>query len=532
MATLTYVKGLPTPVEELNTMGLTEFEVFLTVYSQVFHKAACETANHLLITKDFNKSKWNTYLQTTYGISKRHANGVISHASGAVDAAKEHRKLHIKTLEGKLKSINSWIAKSEKKLADSQKFYRKANWQKSKSGCRLPLSCSIEYRRTNWQNLRFQIHNKKRRAYHLTKQIEHLQIASIYVSIPRNNVFVVGSKDETFGNQVVQWDGNIITFRVPACLESKFGKYVQTKLGNFDRNINRLPQDGSKTWHFYRKDGKWNAAVQFTPAPVNRVSSHISWGCIGIDMNPGSIGWGGFFLDKGGQASTNNVVYIFGSSKQACPPLSIVGAAAYVDHDGNLKAHGQIPLQMGLPRGKQDAQIVDACLQLATLAETFICPIVCEDLDFTAKKEQLSERGRKYARMLSSWAYSRFYDLLNRILINRGINLFKVNPAFTSVIGLVKYARQYGLGSDEAAAMAIARRGMRLSEKIPTTMQAYLSVKDGKHIWSWWRQLNILLKSRTDIKNRHSYYSTSNWGLVVKEPEPKGKGTKPKGASN
>jgi len=43
----------------------------------------------------------------------------------------------------------------------------------------------------------------------------------------------------------------------------------------------------------------------------------------------------------------------------------------------------------------------------------------------------------------------------------------KVNPAYTSVIGLVKYDRQYGLASDEAAAMAIARRGMNLSENIP-----------------------------------------------------------------
>ena len=101
-----------------------------------------------------------------------------------------------------------------------------------------------------------------------------------------------------------------------------------------------------------------------------------------------------------------------------------------------------------------------------------------------------------------------------------------VNPVFTSVIGLVKYTRIYGLASDEAAAIAIARRGMRLSEKIPTTMQAYLSVKDGKHIWSWWKQLNMLLKSRTDIKGRHSYYGISNWELVVKEPKPKGKGTK------
>lgn len=85
--------------------------------------------------------------------------------------------------------------------------------------------------------------------------------------------------------------------------------------------------------------GKAGVAVQFTPKPVARVSLHSDYGCIGIDMNPVSIGW------------------------------------AYVDAEGNLKAKGQIPLQMGLPSGKQDAQIVDACLQLVTLASTYACPV-------------------------------------------------------------------------------------------------------------------------------------------------------------
>ena len=65
------------------------------------------------------------------------------------------------------------------------------------------------------------------------------------------------------------------------------------------------------------------------------------------------------------------------------------------------------------------------------------------------------------------------------MLSNRGIDLMKVNPAYTRVIGLVKYARQYDLASDEVAAMAIARRGMRLAENIPGSITAYLSVKDG-----------------------------------------------------
>ena len=73
--------------------------------------------------------------------------------------------------------------------------------------------------------------------------------------MPRWDVFVVGSKDETNGNQSCQWDGDKIKFRVPYYLEDKFGKYVSTKLGSFPRNINRIPIDGAKTWHFYKKDG-------------------------------------------------------------------------------------------------------------------------------------------------------------------------------------------------------------------------------------------------------------------------------------
>lgn len=476
MTTLTYCKGLPTPALELNGLGFTDLEMFLAAYTPIFHKAACETANHL-ISGGFNKSTWNTYLQQSYGINRRHANGVITFAQGAVGSVRECRTLHLKTLKGKLKSVQQWIRKAQKKLKDAQKFYRKANWRDSKTGCRFPLICSLEHRETNWQHLRFQLHHKQRKAHLLERKLHYLEAAPIRVVIPRYHAFVVGSRDETLGNQVCQWDGNIIQFRIPQCLESRFGKYVSSEIGGFKRNINRLPNIGAKTWHFYRKHGKWCVAVQFTPSPVKRVSRHSRYGCIGIDMNPGSIGW------------------------------------AYVDRDGNLKKHGKIPLQMGLPSGKQDAQIVDACLQLATLATTYSCSVVCEELDFTAKKTQLRERGRKYARMLSGWAYSRFYELLNAILSNRGIELRRVNPAYSSLIGLVKYLRMYGLASDEAAGLMIARRQMHLSERLPSPITAYLGVNSDKHVWHWWSQLNKLIQ-HSGMK-RHVFYSASNWGSLV-----------------
>jgi IS605 OrfB family transposase len=480
-ATLTYCKGLPTPIEELTLLGLTDFELFLFDYSAISYRATIETVDHLLCLEGkLDRSKWNTHLQKEYGISKRHAGGIIAHSEGKVSSAKECRIDHIKQLESKLKSARQWLGKAQKKVKLAQKFYAKKNWQNSRTGCVFPLSISLETKKTNWHQLKFSIHHKQRYIHKLELSLKCLKIVQVRVKVSRSEVFVVGSKDESYGNQVCQWDGDIIKFRVPYSLESKYGKYVESKIGNFDRNLNRLPAFGAKTWHFYRKDYRWVVAVQFTPAPVERKSLPIQYGCIGIDLNPGSIGY------------------------------------ALVDMEGNLQASGTIPLQFGLSTGQQDAQIVDACLQLAVLASCFACPIVCENLDFTAKKTQLRERGRKYARMLSQWAYSRFYHLLESILSNRGISLFKRNPAYTSLIGLVKYARMYGLSSDIAAAIAIARRGMNLSERLPRSMSAYLGVNPRKHVWSALNQLNKFIGRCVMVNRRHDYYSVSNWESVVK----------------
>ncbi|WP_293132871.1 IS200/IS605 family accessory protein TnpB-related protein [Microcoleus sp. bin38.metabat.b11b12b14.051] len=486
MPSLTYVKGLPTPESELNALGFSQMEMFLTAFAPVFRLAATETVNQLLACSEFNKSKWNTYLQATYSINKRHANGIISYSKGKVDSAKQHRSLHIKTLTGKTKSIEVWLPKAEKKLKTANKFYSKKNWPGSTVGCNFPLSCSLKHKGTNWQNLRFQIHNKKRKLFLIQNKLAILKVAPIKVFVPHNQIFLVGSKDETLGNGIAQWNGSTLKIRTPACLEESFGKNVSAEIGNFDRNINRLPTCGAKTWHLFKKDHKWKVAVSFTPSPVESQSFDRAYGCIGIDMNPGSIGW-------------------------AC-----------IDIDGNLKSSCQIALQMGLPNGAQQAQIVDACLQLVTLALLYQCPIVCEELDFSDKKQRLGEKSRKYARMLSSWAYNEFYKQLNAILANRGIELITVNPAFTSIIGLFKYLKMYGLASDESAALVIARRGMRLSEKLPDSITAYVEVNSDKHVWSQWAELNRKTKQSGMVNRRHDYYIVSNWSFLV-NPELSGR---------
>ncbi|RUT06457.1 hypothetical protein DSM106972_027140 [Dulcicalothrix desertica PCC 7102] len=482
MSTITYVKGLPTKESEMNHLGFTDFEMFLNAFSPIFKDAVCETVDKILASKNFEKvhSKFNTHLQQKYGLSKRHANGVIALASGKVNSASECRANHIKQLEGKLKSAKIWLKNALKRLSDSQKFYAKKNWHSSKTGCKVPLCCDLNTGRSNWHALKFHSSHKKRYIYQLEKKIAYLRTAPIRVKVSSSEIYIVGSKDETHGNSICQYDGNKICFRVPYCLEERFGKHIETEIGNFDRNINRLPDNGAKTWHFFKKNGRWVVGVQFTPKLVEKVSRPIQYGAIGIDINPTSIGW------------------------------------AYVDYQGNLKNKGTIPLQSGLGKNSNSQQIVNACLELANLATKYACPVVCEELDFSKKKEFLREKGRKYARMLSSFAYSKFYQFLESILYNRGISLYKKNPAYTSLIGLIKYSRMYGLSSDVAAALVIARRGMNLSERLPASVSAYLEVNSRKHVWSGWSKLNKLTLTAAIVKSRHDYFSIPNWGMVVK----------------
>lgn len=471
---------------------------FISDYSKIYQTALVETVNYRLKYPDFSKSELNTGLQTAYQINKRQANAIITDADGMIVSARECRTNHIKQLEGKLKSAQDWLKKKSKQLLDSKKFYHHKKWQDKKASPKLRLSCSLEHRCTTWQCLKFQIHHKKRYIAHLERKIAHLKTVAIRVKIPKARyAYFVGSKGEKFGNRNCQFDGKIIKIRVPYLLEHTYGEYVTTEIGKFSYGTQQIQQalntsgesvsksgvrtpiefGVAMTYRFYYKDFRWFMAVTFDlPAP-KKVTKSRHYGCIGIDLNPDSVGW------------------------------------AYVSPDGNPTAKGQIKLHLaGKRRGQARAIIGDAVRRLTTLALTYCCPLVCESLDFNRKQTTLRERGRKYARMLSNFAYSRFFEALSGRCVNLGIELIQVNPAYSSLIGLVKYARMYGLASDEAAGLAIARRAMGLSERLPRAITALLQVNCSRHVWHGWNQLNNKLSG---MKRHHFYTTVSNWEPLV-----------------
>ena len=223
MTTLTYCRALLTPKEELNPLCLTPFIMFLYDYSAIFSQAEIETIQALQGNDQWERSKWNTHLQQTYKINKRQANGVIASAKGRLDSSLECRKNHLKQLYGKLKSVKKWIKTTQSKISSAKKFYAKPNWKNSKSSCLLPAACYLDSGKTHLQGLRFRLHQKQRYKAHLERKIEAYKTSPIQVKVPKNNVLVVGSKDEKFGNQNVQWDGEKLRFTVPYCLINKHG---------------------------------------------------------------------------------------------------------------------------------------------------------------------------------------------------------------------------------------------------------------------------------------------------------------------
>jgi IS605 OrfB family transposase len=182
-------------------------------------------------------------------------------------------------------------------------------------------------------------------------------------------------------------------------------------------------------------------------------------------------------------------------------------AVTRTDRFGNPVESFNVPF---VTHGKSSDQSLDAARKAAASIVAYAAkhglPIVCENLDFSRKKKSLSdERNARYARMLSSFAYSSISAALESACARSGIALKRVNPAYTSLMGRVKFARRYGLSVHAAAALCIARRAMKLSESVPFNEDGTVSAPsdDGsvvtlraparkrvRHVWSVWSAIN------------------------------------------
>ena len=167
----------------------------------------------------------------------------------------------------------------------------------------------------------------------------------------------------------------------------------------------------------------------------------------------------------------------------------------------------------GKNTNQAEALIGDAVASVVQYAREVGKPIVIEKLDFRQKKAALEGESRRYSRMLSSFSYGKIKAYFLSRGYRQGVEIYQVNPAYSSVIGRVKFMERYGLTVHQAAALVLTRRSLGFSEHIPRPwvapigngVQVAFTVpvrKRVKHVWTYWGAVSGQLRPALAAQHR------------------------------
>jgi IS605 OrfB family transposase len=447
-------------------------EMYLREYANYFGRLERKLFVHSHIKGTSTSSLKKIFLKQ-FGITARQFNSLRMQLDGKVSSFMEKRKRDIQELESKTAYLQKII---EKKTTEKEKLHLKLQ--------EIPQTHPIFQKRLKkYRNLKFYLHQKKRRLRNLQQKLDQLHSDVQHQKIricfgskklfhkqfhPEENEYtdhqewrkdwiesrsdqflVIGSKDETYGNQTATYDlQNTLRLRVANCFVAKYGKYIEFSGINFPYGQEwldkaKIPHIGhtrsgrtqkyysSITYRFTKQKKGWYVNATVERETPNVGTSNLN-GLIGIDVNAGFL------------------------------------SLCEIDRFGNPIKSKTIKVSM-YSRSKEQvlASMSDAVKQIVEYAILVQKDVMIEKLDFSRKKTQLREKGRAYARMLSGFAYSSFQQLMEAKAKKSGVKIKRVNPAYTSQIGQMKFMARYGLSSHTSAACMIARRGYGFKTEKP-----------------------------------------------------------------
>ncbi len=444
---------------------------------------------------DISKGKTVSELKSSYlvkyGITARQFNAIRVKVEGKIASIKELRKIQISDLKEQITALETKISKVQKKpLLSLLAHQKKRRLHK--------LQQRLEQLVKDQEQDKISLCFGSKKLFHAQFDLEAYKIHEEWLESWRHartsEIFFLGSRDETSGNQTctasLEEDNRLtLRIRLPNALQDKFGKHLtishlffsyghqeiltsledcrQRQLLAGAKDPNYINHGQALTFRFKHDKKGWRLFVS-TSLPTPQWKTHKDKGVIGVDINTDHL------------------------------------AVVETDRFGNPIAKKTIPLNLyGKTKEQSLALIGDACAQVVGQAEQALKPLILEDLDFQKKKQSLRETcSPSQSRKLSSFSYQAILTHLKSRAFSKQIEVKQVNPAFTSVIGRVKFAVRYGLSIHHAAALCIGRRSLNLSEKVPRHLDKIPDGKDshvalslpvrnrGKHVWNQWRDLS------------------------------------------
>ena len=424
-----------------------------------------------------------------HGIPARMFNGVRVSLEGKVAAVRESQRLQQDSLQRRIDRAQRQVSDAaERGRWDQvhQKKRRLANLRHRLVGLEADIAEGLV-------RLCFGSRRLWRKQHHLEANGygSHEEWLSEWRAARSDEFFVLGSRDETAGCQLcvasIADDGSLtLRLRMPDCLANQHGKYLviegvrfayghEQVLAALASNADyaayrrqhgekaaRATELGQAISYRFKRDGKgWRVFVSTQMMDVPVVADRRR-GAIGVDLNADHL------------------------------------AVAETDASGNCINAWRVPLvTYGKSTNQAEALIGDAVASVVQYAREAGKPIVIEKLDFRQKKAALEGESRRYSRMLSSFSYGKIKAYFISRGYREGVEVKQVNPAYSSVIGRVKFMERYGLTVHQAAGLVLARRLLGCSERFPRRwvcpvgngVQVAFTVpvrKRVKHVWTYW----------------------------------------------
>jgi IS605 OrfB family transposase len=154
-------------------------------------------------------------------------------------------------------------------------------------------------------------------------------------------------------------------------------------------------------------------------------------------------------------------------------------ALVYTRADGNIEKYERISLGSLLESSSDKREYLSwqVAHQVVTIAKGAQKAIVMENLEKLPKGKR-GDGLPKLRQKLQKWVYKGLLQKIEIVARRNGIQVIKVNPAYTSVIGKLKYAPLYNIDKDTAGAYVIARRGLGFKERLPKNYKKLLKDAD------------------------------------------------------
>ena len=480
-------------------VGDAALSAYAALYGKVQHKLFAVVA-----AGGSAVSKKSEYIEE-HGIPARLFNAARITLDGKVSAVRESQLLQ-------LDSRRRRVSRAERQVAEAAEPGR---WRqvhgKRRRLANLKFRLSVLAADIAAGRVRLCFGSKKlwRRQYDLEANgyASHEEWLQEWREVRSNEFFVLGSRDETAGCQLcvatVADDGTLtLRLRMPDGLAELHGKYlvvpnvrfasghdvVLAALGSNTEYAVYRRQHGEKAArattlgqaisYRFKRDAKGWRVFATTELPEVEITTDRRRGAIGVDLNADHL------------------------------------AVAETDASGNYVNAWRVPLvTCGKGHHQAEALIGDAVAIVVGYARGAGKPLVIERLDFRQKKAVLEGESRKYSRMLSSFAYGKMKAYFLSRGYREGVEIIEVNPAYSSVVGRVKFMERYGLTVHQAAALVLARRSLGYSERIPRRWVCpvgngvYVAFtlpvrKSVKHVWTYWGAVSGQLRPALAAQHR------------------------------